>query len=251
MLLIDFVKRVARISLTKLSYSFGNKYSDLKRFKNKYEGKRIFIVATGPSLTPEDLDLLKNEYTFSMNSIFKIYDRTEWRPTFYCIADGGVYERIKEDLAFQSFNCSFVNNLIPWNDSTVIRLPIIPTFCNTEKLRQSLPYWFKKARTASNIEKGIHMGSSVVHVITQLCFYMGFSEIYYIGADCSNFTQHTQNCEHKLEISRPEDSLARGLQEDYFSDYSFAKSHGIKIYNATRGGKLEVFERVDLDLLFD
>ena len=27
----------------------------------------------------------------------------------------------------------------------------------------------------------------------------------------------------------------------------YADDHNIKIYNATRGGKLEVFERVDLD----
>ena len=30
----------------------------------------------------------------------------------------------------------------------------------------------------------------------------------------------------------------------------YAKENDIKIYNATRGGKLEVFERVDFDLLF-
>lgn len=27
----------------------------------------------------------------------------------------------------------------------------------------------------------------------------------------------------------------------------YAEKRGIKIYNATRGGKLEIFERVDLD----
>ena len=39
-----------------------------------------------------------------------------------------------------------------------------------------------------------------------------------------------------------------------FSAYEVAKENaekkGIKIYNATRGGKLEVFERVDFDSLF-
>jgi len=30
----------------------------------------------------------------------------------------------------------------------------------------------------------------------------------------------------------------------------YADGHGIKIYNATRGGKLEVFERVNFDDLF-
>ena len=30
----------------------------------------------------------------------------------------------------------------------------------------------------------------------------------------------------------------------------YAQEHGIKIQNATRGGKLEIFERVNLDDLF-
>ena len=30
----------------------------------------------------------------------------------------------------------------------------------------------------------------------------------------------------------------------------YSRKHGFRIYNATRGGKLEVFERVDFDSLF-
>ena len=30
----------------------------------------------------------------------------------------------------------------------------------------------------------------------------------------------------------------------------YCANHGMKIYNGTRGGKLEVFERVDFDSLF-
>jgi hypothetical protein len=36
----------------------------------------------------------------------------------------------------------------------------------------------------------------------------------------------------------------------YSAAKKFADENGIKIYNATRGGKLEVFERVDFDSLF-
>lgn len=36
----------------------------------------------------------------------------------------------------------------------------------------------------------------------------------------------------------------------YVAAKQYADSHGIKIYNATRGGKLEVFTRVDFGSLF-
>ena len=38
--------------------------------------------------------------------------------------------------------------------------------------------------------------------------------------------------------------------EGYMCAKEYAERHEIKIYNATRGGKLEVFERVDFDSLF-
>lgn len=36
----------------------------------------------------------------------------------------------------------------------------------------------------------------------------------------------------------------------YKSARLYAENHGIKIYNATRGGELEVFERVNFDDIF-
>lgn len=56
-------------------------------------------------------------------------------------------------------------------------------------------------------------------------------------------------------VSPSLDPLAAGdhQQERSVDDFEAAKryadSHGIKIYNATRGGNLEVFERVDFDSL--
>ena len=38
---------------------------------------------------------------------------------------------------------------------------------------------------------------------------------------------------------------------DYRMYEDYSKSNGVKIYNATRGGELEVFERVDFDSIWD
>lgn len=222
-------------------------FGSLKRFKGIHHGERVFIVATGPSLTAKDLDLLKDEITFSMNSVFKLFDQTEWRPSYYCITDGGVYKKIKDEIDEYPLNICFVNSSISWEKKGLIRIPIIPSLCNTEELRTKFKRFSTHSHTSSNICKGLFMGNSVVHVITQICFYMGFSEIYFIGADCSNFKSHATNCEHNLTISRPEDSLANGIMADYEADYEYAKKHNIKMFNATRGGALEVFPRVCLE----
>lgn len=51
------------------------KFATIKQMENIHNGERCFIVATGPSLTMEDLQLIKNEISFGMNSITRIYDR--------------------------------------------------------------------------------------------------------------------------------------------------------------------------------
>ena len=85
---------------------------------------------------------------------------------------------------------------------------------------------------------------------------MGFSEIYLLGVDF-NYTKnvydpknHFEGCDTpqnriRLNTVYPERTLLA-----YQTANKFCKEHSIKICNATRGGKLEVFERVEFDSLF-
>lgn len=56
------------------------------------------------------------------------------------------------------------------------------------------------------------------------------------------------------EYNKDKEELYIPNVENTTLSYIIARKHceekGIKIYNATRGGKLEVFERVDFDKLF-
>ena len=88
------------------------KYKRLKELKDKYLNQRCFIVCTGPSLTFEDLELIKNEYTFGMNSILKVLDKTEWRPTFYGIQDWHVYEKMIDYVLNTSIENIFIGSRI-------------------------------------------------------------------------------------------------------------------------------------------
>jgi uncharacterized Rossmann fold enzyme len=75
------------------------KYSKkLKSFKDIHKGKRCFIIGNGPSLKMEDLDKLKNEYTFAANKIYLAFEETDWRPTYYCIQDLKLFLRDFESI---------------------------------------------------------------------------------------------------------------------------------------------------------
>ena len=73
-------------------------YDRLLDYKGIHEGERCFVIATGPSLTMEDLESLGGEYTIAMNSICKLYDQTDWRPTYYAVQDNLVFDKMQDIL---------------------------------------------------------------------------------------------------------------------------------------------------------
>ena len=81
---------------------------------------------------------------------------------------------------------------------------------------------------------------------------MGFKDIYIIGADCNynpaqmHFIETPGIDDKQRKAKNLSQSVALSI-EGYKAAKEFAKRHHVNIYNATRGGKLEVFERVDFD----
>lgn len=76
-------KQIQKNALSRKNGYIDERYEQIKKYKDIHQRERCFIVATGPSLTLSDLEVLKNEYTFGMNSIVKLFDKTDWRPTYY------------------------------------------------------------------------------------------------------------------------------------------------------------------------
>ena len=104
----------------------------------------------------------------------------------------------------------------------------------------------------------------------QIALYMGYKEIYLLGIDCccdkdtgaSHFYNPEQCTFRGIELKN-EDILASmdriedeyraylGLMNEFRCLQSFAKSKNCMIYNASKGGVLDVFDRREFDLLFN
>lgn len=233
-----------------------SEYTPLKRFKNIHKGQRCFIVATGPSLTIEDVNKLKGEICFGMNSVYKLFDQTEWRPRYYCIYDKKVFGRIYDELKNVNFECAFYTDNLKWKAPFTHKVGLWDNWRGNSRLEMFLfpdTLQNKQQRISRDISKYVYAGTSVVHVIMQICFYMGFEEIYLIGADC-NFggsEKHSKIVSYKGsdKITESPEYIYKCLMRDYNRAKVYADNNGVRIYNATRGGKLEVFQRVNLDEL--
>ena len=233
----------------------------LAGYQNLHKGERCFLIGTGPSLRAEDLDMIKDEYAIGCNMLYKLYDKTVWRPTYYCMTDR-VYAKHQSQemvryvdvpiftprstyqrMTGKSKNIFYVNDIYDYE---------------TYKIRgKMLSYCWLKA--------------SVMLFMMELAVYMGFSEIYLLGVDCTNtytanghfIKDYMKEDTKKAEDQRIKRDLKKkqltpeemGLHnyrrsiEAYEVVHKFTQSCGVKIYNATRGGDLEVFPRVTLENL--
>lgn len=223
------------------------KYSKLRGYKDIHKGKRCFVICTGPSLTVDDVNKLKNEYTFGMNSIIKMFDKTDWRPTYYTISDALVYDKLKNEQAFKNIKAKFVASDI----------------ARVEKInKDDIAYYvdgyecFKYGHAvhfSDNVYVKVFAGDTITYDTLQLAAYMGFKEIYLLGCDSdySGSKKHFSEYFDKNSKIGQTDFDVNHLFESYKTAQNYCKTHDLKIYNATRGGKLEVFPRVDFDSLFD
>lgn len=232
------------------------KFSVIERYKDIHKGERCFIMCSGPSLTLLDIEKLKNEITFVMNTFVKVLDDISYIPTYYAIQDGRVYSRIRENILEHKnhFKAMFVGSYFfkrdYYQDAEWIRFPqYFMGGVDNEFLRKKTP----EIKFSEDPSEVVYDGGTIAYSILQIAFYMGFNEIYLIGADCefkagkkNDFTDREENMTEK-DLNRDTGGGVESWLKGYMKAKECAEKRGIKIYNATRGGKLEVFPRIDLD----
>ena len=232
----------------------------IAQYRNKYVGGRCFIVANGPSLRVEDLDLLyeRGEITFGMNRIYKLFDQTHWRPTYYVCED----ELIAQSQQVEINDIEARDKFIPielkwWHD---VNIQNASYFHLNYHEKDRYPYSF-----STDIAHQLDCRGTVTFSCMQLAVYMGFTEIYLLGVD-HNYRVTIDIHGNTVTDPNAKDYFCDGYDADikdqvvhdmgnntraYMDAKKFCDSTDgkVTIYNATRGGKLEVFKRVNYDEL--
>lgn len=220
-----------------------SQYNDLKKFKNINNGERCFIIATGPSLSISDLEMLRDEVTFSMNSICLAFNDTNWRPTYYGIQDVDVYKKLKEEIFNMNLPFLFVGDTI----SKKFPVPKGSIIYPLNMLNHAYPHKNYKTKFSNDSFAEVFDGYTITYSLIQIAVYMGFKEVYLLGADCtynSNMKHHFR--EHGV-VDKSFETAGDRMITGYKEAKTFSEKNNVKIFNATRGGMLEVFERVQLE----
>ena len=237
---------------------YKKKIKDNAVFKNAFFGKSCIIVCNGPSLTITDLERINDKkiITFGCNKISKLLANTNWCPDFYCVCDPKLVINNKNDI--MDIVAKTKASFFPLDMMVEEQYPNIHYFS-----RVPFQFFGNKPRFSNNLCAKLHEGGTVTYFMLQIAAYMGFKKIYLIGCDFSfSFGIDVNGKRFSNKSVKNHSDLTGGDTLDtmpnlqynlnaYQSAKRFSEKKGFSIFNATRGGKLEVFARTDLDVLLD
>jgi len=223
----------------------------LRAYKDRHKGQRCFIIGNGPSLRKTDLSLLRHETTFGLNRIYLLFDEIGFATTYHVAVNRLVLEQTTGEISNLS-----IPSFISWKSRDLIEFH--PNMIFLRAVYRYGPSFF------NDIADGIWEGMTVTYVAMQIAYYMGFEKVILIGVD-HNF--ETKGKPHTTVVSPGDDPnhfsphyFGKGFRWQLpdletselayrIADYQF-RSSGREIVDATIGGKLEVFPKVDYASLF-
>jgi hypothetical protein len=223
----------------------------IHNYRDNHRGQRCFIIGNGPSLRKTDLSLLEQEITFGLNRIYLIFPELGFQTTYLLSVNDLVIEQCAHE--FKVLN---IPKFFTWRSRRYLHNDPQVIFMDTDYTQ---PENFTLDMTGR-----IYEGCTVTYVAMQLAFYMGFETVYLIGVDHSFKTEGPPN---KPVVSEGDDP--NHFHPEYFGKgfvwqlpdyecseraYQMAKdsfeSYGRRILDATVGGKLRIFQKVDYLSLF-
>ncbi|UCG02596.1 MAG: DUF115 domain-containing protein [Candidatus Heimdallarchaeota archaeon] len=265
---------------TKFNYST-EAIDKIKSLKDHYMGERCFILGNGPSLNQTDLSNLKNEVSIASSGIFHIFKENDYRPTYYTVVDfifaqqyAKIIDRVIKKDNITGVLLNSLKKYIQGDDST-IWVNFLPTWIHGHYSQYTLENMETNRENpllpefSEDLVRGIHDAGTVTYVNLQLALYMGFQDIYLIGVDHNYHIEKTIRTKdedilisdyevdpnhfspnytpkgHKMAVPR-----VSIMESSYYKARKVAESRGINIYDATKGGQLRVYQKVDYDSLF-
>ena len=235
----------------------------LDELRDKHRGEAVVIVGNGPSLNDTPLEQLGGVPTIAVNGIFYAAERFPDPITYYVVEDTSVFRENTQEIKdfatqYKLFPTSYLDAFSPQElDESIGFFRMNAGFYGRDTGTLCHP------RFSVDPRQRLYCGQSVTIINLQLAYWMGFSRVVLIGMDFSYTIPDDVDREGDLITSNSDD--VNHFHPDYFGkgkswkdpkldrvlvNYRLAKemfeADGREIVNATVGGRLEIFRRMDL-----
>lgn len=215
--------------------------------KDIHRGKRGWMIGNGPSVRLEDLDAVPDDdVKFCFNRFFKCYGDTRLREDYVVSADMLMIDDFGQEMVDLSAG--------------------LPLFCRHRAITEVSGKFVELTPGDTYLPlfsydptRFVSIGGSSVFVAMQMAYWMGIRELFLYGMDFSFSMTLGRDPRYKFPVSFDDNNhfikgyrdakpwcppTWRDISAGFLNARAAFELDGGRIRNATRGGKLEIFERV-------
>ena len=246
-------------------------------YKDIHRGKRCFIIGNGPSIRSVDLSLLSEEYTVTVNQMPRNKAFEKIHTQYHLWADERFFS-LQRDNAEDMELLDVMRSVNTENNHPTVfykadAMKMIDEFQLDKELNIE---YYMDGRMGDGLplndyplNRPLPLFSTCVHYAIMIAIYMGFSEIYLLGCDCTSILNTinarvadatsfeyaydiTENEKRRMVRINTQSSLADEFEwygillETYGQLFKYAQQHGCKLFNATDGSIIENVPKVKL-----
>lgn len=223
----------------------------LQSYRDIHRGKRCFIIGNGPSLKQMDLSHLRDEITFGLNRIYLLFPELGFTTTYLVSVNDLVLEQCAGEMRQLRLPKFLTWRARRWFQGDPQAIFLDTDFTGLEDFN-------------GDVVGRVFEGFTVTYTALQLAYFMGVEQVILIGVD-HNFT--TRGAPNATVVSTGDDPnhftpgyFGKGfrwqLPDLQTSEIGYTKAlqaykrAGRTVLDATVGGKLTIFPKVDYNTLF-
>ena len=233
------------------SLRFRDSKQRMQEYRDRHRGQRCFVIGNGPSLRKTDMSMLRNEFTFGLNRIYLLFPELGFTTTYLVSVNTLVIEQCADEFKELS-----IPKFITWRGRRWMADDPDMIFIDSD--------YTQPENFSSDATERIYEGCTVTYVALQLAYYMGFDQVILIGVD------------HHFKTTGPPNKpvISEGADPNHFHPEYFGKGFrwqlpdldcaerayhlaneayerdGREVLDATIGGKLAIFPKIDYLSLF-
>ncbi|MGF7169449.1 hypothetical protein FHS91_001108 [Sphingobium xanthum] len=220
--------------------------------RDQHRGARAWMIGNGPSVRLEDLDKIadQGDIIFCFNRFYLAYEKTRLRENYVVSADTLMIEDFGQEMI--DLSTGIAHFCLNDHEGPAFK----GDFARLRKMDVAMPIF------CPDIDKCINVGGSSVFVALQIAYFYGIRDVLLYGMDYSFSHTPVFDPKYPMPVSYDDNNhFIAGYRSHKpwcppnWRDISFGflksriafEADGGRVRNATRGGKLETFERVDID----
>ena len=265
----QFVNKFKTILMKEKEKFFERKRNagEVEKLKEIYSKKKCFILGNGPSLKEIDLSLLKNEVVIGSNYLINGLSESNCNfiPTIISSGDQTCTMKIIDDNNIDLINKNTTVMLHPTHKDQLIQNEVVHNGIYSKLKNKEINYFLIKRFDEFLLDKKFNtrpefmynrinycaIYRNIVSMINMLIAEkLGFKEIYLLGCDMNNFTNHFYDYKSHTRLDRgPGDIYGDEGYRLVYKGFDTRKKdfdkQNIKVYNCTLKSSLTMFEKVN------